>query len=414
MDTKSCTMKFNLLHKVENCRIDDTSRGAVADLIESILAMGLIERLYVEVDGRARKGHRRIAALGYIKEENPERFAELFPNDEIPVIVVSNATDQELVALQIDHTQKGLSDYEILLACIMQFQVGWKPGNVGTHCHQLFINSPASQKKFDKRLEEIDVEAKVLGVKAREKGASPQEVEDIEAAHVAKETASYFKGVAQQYHRIWECPNIVLASFEFGATGKVPKGWREAELISKINKANAQTLLKAHKADLNTLTENDETKYSKAEPGPLFRAAWAKLKKQYIEKALGINKKTAFVRKTNAQIEEQATNFESHAFKGLCQNHLGKPAMDVIEIDKVFRKVEILKESAMPTDGSPGNPDDLALWNQMLDRADEIMVERRAAQEAADEHEAAETVEVKAKKHNNAKKKAKDKAEVEA
>lgn len=60
----------------------------VADLAESIGALGLIEPLVVDSKNRLLAGAHRRAAILHLREERPEVFLAKFPNNEIPVQVM--------------------------------------------------------------------------------------------------------------------------------------------------------------------------------------------------------------------------------------------------------------------------------------------------------------------------------------
>lgn len=75
----------------------------VADLAESIAALGLIEPLVVDSKHRLLAGGHRLAAIGLLKETQPQRYAERFPQDLVPIQVMGfdSATDPNL-ALAIE------------------------------------------------------------------------------------------------------------------------------------------------------------------------------------------------------------------------------------------------------------------------------------------------------------------------
>jgi ParB family chromosome partitioning protein len=75
----------------------------VADLAESIGALGLIEPLVVDKQNCLLAGAHRRAAILHLRESQPETFAERFPNAQVPVQVLAldTATNPDL-ALAIE------------------------------------------------------------------------------------------------------------------------------------------------------------------------------------------------------------------------------------------------------------------------------------------------------------------------
>lgn len=75
----------------------------VAELAESIAALGLIEPLVVDSKGVLLAGGHRLAAIRSLKETDPEVYAEQFPDDLIQVHMLPFDADQEPErALQVE------------------------------------------------------------------------------------------------------------------------------------------------------------------------------------------------------------------------------------------------------------------------------------------------------------------------
>lgn len=75
----------------------------VADLAESIAALGLIEPLVVDVKGVLLAGGHRLAALQALQETNPEIYAQQFPDGQIQVHMLAFDAEQEPErALQVE------------------------------------------------------------------------------------------------------------------------------------------------------------------------------------------------------------------------------------------------------------------------------------------------------------------------
>ncbi|MDJ0707200.1 MAG: ParB N-terminal domain-containing protein [Leptolyngbyaceae cyanobacterium MO_188.B28] len=75
----------------------------VADLAESIAALGLIEPLVLDNHHVLLAGSHRLAAIQILKEKNPQIYAEHFRNDFVPVRIMAfdSTTDSER-ALQVE------------------------------------------------------------------------------------------------------------------------------------------------------------------------------------------------------------------------------------------------------------------------------------------------------------------------
>lgn len=77
--------------------------GHVADLAESIAALGLIEPLVVDSKHRLLAGGHRLAAIMLLQESQPQAYAQRFPDGQVPVQVMGfdSAIDPNL-ALAIE------------------------------------------------------------------------------------------------------------------------------------------------------------------------------------------------------------------------------------------------------------------------------------------------------------------------
>jgi ParB family transcriptional regulator, chromosome partitioning protein len=98
--------RINLsLNRIKN-RIEDTRPlrdRHVADLAESIGALGLIEPLVVDLKGVLLAGGHRLAAIQVLKKSFPDLFSLHFPDDLVPVRVMPFDADIEPErALQIE------------------------------------------------------------------------------------------------------------------------------------------------------------------------------------------------------------------------------------------------------------------------------------------------------------------------
>lgn len=75
----------------------------VADLAESIAALGLIEPLVVDCKGVLLAGAHRLAAIQLLKEAHPEAYAQQFPDDLVMVHMMTfDAENEPERALQVE------------------------------------------------------------------------------------------------------------------------------------------------------------------------------------------------------------------------------------------------------------------------------------------------------------------------
>jgi ParB family transcriptional regulator, chromosome partitioning protein len=75
----------------------------VANLVESIGALGLIEPLVVDIKGVLIAGGHRLAAIQVLKQSTPNRYAQSFPDDLVPVRVMPfEAKAEPERALQVE------------------------------------------------------------------------------------------------------------------------------------------------------------------------------------------------------------------------------------------------------------------------------------------------------------------------
>lgn len=87
--------------RVQNSRSLDEVH--VADLVESITVLGLIEPLAIDNQGRLLAGGHRLEAIRRIETENPEAFQQHFPRGMVPARVFGFDAEQEAnLAFQIE------------------------------------------------------------------------------------------------------------------------------------------------------------------------------------------------------------------------------------------------------------------------------------------------------------------------
>lgn len=75
-------------------------------LAESIAAIGLIEPLVTDNQGRLLAGGHRKAAIALLRQRNPPAFADKFPNNQVPVrIMAFDASERPDLALVIETSE---------------------------------------------------------------------------------------------------------------------------------------------------------------------------------------------------------------------------------------------------------------------------------------------------------------------
>lgn len=81
----------------------DIQSEHVQELLESILILGLLEPLVVDIRGRLLAGAHRRAAITLLKAEDSNAYTKLFPDDLVPVRVMDFDAEQDSnLALQIE------------------------------------------------------------------------------------------------------------------------------------------------------------------------------------------------------------------------------------------------------------------------------------------------------------------------
>ena len=93
-----------LLNRIQP-RVNDTRplhKNHVKDLVESIAALGLIEPLVADQQGKLLAGAHRLAAISVLKESSPEIYEQHFDGNQVPVrLMLFNADVDQERALQV-------------------------------------------------------------------------------------------------------------------------------------------------------------------------------------------------------------------------------------------------------------------------------------------------------------------------
>jgi len=362
------TVDFTNLVLGENCRIPNMEH--IPELAEDIAAVGLKQALLVTPKGeqfRVLQGNRRYKAIARIKENNPGRFKELFGKG-IPTAIVTGISDEEMVDLIIDHGQiQGLNDpMELQLAANMLFAAGKTERQVVVALSGLL--EKFTPMKADVRKEWL---AKLEQVKiAREAGQFEW------AVQLQNEAEAFLlnnrRGKIQNLHNAFRCPDIVMQALWYKATGELhpdtPADFKNT-MPKGLTYAHVNQLYKAFKNDLES---DEEGLVTKANPGSQFWAKWQeiceKLQQAAKEKLAG-KKRPKAMNATDMMKDVEEGTWSSQGFRRLTEFHAGKSVdkTELAKMDAVCHTAEIIKD---------GDPD---LWQNVVDTAQAIINERRAA-----------------------------------
>jgi hypothetical protein len=366
-------IEFKRLVLGENPRIP--SMEHIEELADDIEAngwqepcTGLLNEKTQEV--RILRGTRRTKANGMILERNPGRFLELYPDNAVPVFVLTELSEDEIVDTIIDHGQiQGLRDpMELQLAANMLFRVGKTERMVVTKLSGLLdIHTPM---KSDVRKEWLE---KLEGVKIA------RSAEKFDWALQLQNEAEIFqfnnrRGKIQNIHNAYRCPEVVMQALWLKATGEY-----HVDTSSDLQKTMPRTLTYAHVASLykafkEDLKGDEEGLVTKAQPGELFWAKWEevgkKIQEAAKEKADGKTRAKAMAAGDMMKDVTEAV-WSSKAFRALSRYHAGEKdaiSKDVLqEMDRLVASAEIVAD---------GDPD---LWASVVQTSDAIIKERVAA-----------------------------------
>jgi len=332
------------------------------------------------------RGHRRYAAIEILSETQPERFNELFSKG-ISCLVIEGVSYDEAQILKIDHgNEMPLSDpMEVQLCASMLFHRGLSEKAVVTRLAGLLDRIKPMKSNRRKEYEKILADIKVLEANG--------ELEAVKTKKTEAETFlfNYRRGMIQNYHSAYRCPNIVMAALWFKATGSRPPEdsdfFTKAELPSGLTYQHVAQLWKAFEADLKILKDGVPM-YNKRLPGPGFEAKWSEICKSIAEaeaaKSSG-ETRTKAMSATDMQAEVSSGKWLSAGFQMLSKYHASDATVDpsrLSELDKLGFYAEILAERA---------PDE---WKEAVKLADNLI----EAQTAATKEEAAAKPKKAAKK----------------
>ena len=312
-------------------------------LVTNILERGLITPLVVWKKAKdtfeVLQGTRRFRALSIIAKEHPAKFAELFPNG-IPCNVHDDITGIEAVEIRLDHgTMVTLSDpMELQLSANMLFEIGKAEAYLANNlCGIMDVTNPPDAKTRKEIVEfEKDIEI-LISTKA-----SDDKIQHVKNK-LYKAKAEHRRGLVQGLKATWRCPDIVMDTKMYHATG-VKTG--DQYLPEKLTQANVKKLWAEFKLDKE---ERPETS-NKVEGGECFNELWNKLceidKKADNDKKDGKkNPKAMSAKDMKAELTD--SKYQSEFARLITEHHTGK-SVDMVRVknlDRLMFDIELVKAS---------------------------------------------------------------------
>lgn len=320
----------------------------VEELAADISENGLKEPLVLWDRGDSKfenlQGHRRQRAIQHIFANDLKRFTELFgPEGKIPAIVKSDMTREEALMEIVDHGNKRqISDpFELQMCANLLFEAGCTEEQVAVKLASVMDLISPMKPESRNELDELIIKRN----QATDAGA--KERLDSE---VRKFILAYRRGLVQNLHNAYRCPQVVMDALYRKSTGKNPDGVTD-ELPSKLTTAMVTKLFDAFKQDMKIMDSTGVPVHSKEKPGPSFKAKFAEYLKAEKE-AAGKPVEPRAKGMSAKEMEEQVTTgrWASRGFKILTMQHAGK-TVDVAELseqDRRYRLVDVLFELGQP------------------------------------------------------------------
>ncbi len=250
------------------------------------------------------RGHRRHAGAAIVKSRSPKTFKTHFPNG-IPVIIRKDITNASEAALaKVDHGTVVTLRFkcERNRAVIILKDEGCTEEEIVSRCEGIFAKhqTTVASDRRDK-LEALRKDP----VKNRKE--------------IRKELHKTYKGQLQASIAVWKCPSIVQHCLEhLEAKEPLPKGMK---CPAKLTYGDVKKLANAQEEDTKVEDASGMPVYSKGNPGPAFKSAWAELLKAMPKK--GNARLMAMPAK---KMQDQLKNgiWDSEGFKRLTMQHSGE------------------------------------------------------------------------------------------
>ena len=326
----------------------------IQELMLDIMENGLQTPISVyKVDGRYEviQGHRRYTAIQALYKNDPKRFAELFPKG-IPCTIIEGVTYEEAQEMKVDHgNELSLTDpMELQLCANLLFSQGKGEKAVVTRLASLMDRMKPMKSEKLKKYSAMLNDAK-LWIEKGDKAAAKEKTAEAE-----KFLFDYRRGMVQNLHNAYRCPNIVMAAMYFKAAGIRPASDAEFAIPDKeilpdgITYQHVLSLWKAHEKDL-TILENGVAKYSKRMPGPEFSAKWKTIVEELTKKADDTSETPRGKAMSAGEMETELkeSKWLSAGFQLLTRHHRKEKDVDFTRLqacDKVAYFAELLSVRA--------------------------------------------------------------------
>lgn len=322
-------------------------------------------------------GHRRAAALRMLFSSEPEHYKTLFPKG-IPVSVATGITEAEAEAMKVDHgNEVGLQDpMELQLCANILFQQGLTEKAVVIRLAALMDRIQPMKADAAKKYRQMLADAELW----KEKGNLTEQKNKLAEAYTF--LLNYRRGKVQNLSAAFDCPDVVMASLYFKATGERPSDvsgfsvGKDEELPDGVTYEHVKKLKTAFAKDME-VKENGTNKYSKRMPGPEFLAKWneikADLKKKADDSADKVVRDKAM---SSGDMEKEltASKWNSKGFQILTRHHRNEKDVDMAQLksyDQIAYFAELLSVRA-PKE-----------WAECLKLAEAIEKEQIAATQEA-------------------------------
>ena len=269
MEHQSVRIPFSDLHIGENVRLP--GRYNLPPLAEAIAQQGLITPIIAWKDQTGKvtvlQGHRRKAAIGLLKENNPTAFKKHFANG-VPVTLVSGITEAEAMEMKVDHgNELSLADpFELQLCANLLFKAGLTEEAVSVDLCGLMERLRPMKADAKKKLDEL--RTNLATAKTAKDNQKAGEIDGLISKHIA----DYRRGMVQNLHNTFRTPEVVMAALYKEASGETPKGYEKVDL-PKLTTADVTALWQAAAKDFKVMKEG-LPQFNKRNPGPEFRAKW--------------------------------------------------------------------------------------------------------------------------------------------
>lgn len=349
---------------LRNVRLD--ALHPIANLADSIRQTGLNTPIVVHqgdyggLPNRVLRGHLRVRSMLQVRDKYPDDFNKHFPDGEVPAIIVTQATPEEISELLVDHGNENPLKHPLELQfCANElFESGHTEDFVIHHLSTLMDR--ISPMKGDTRTK---IEGFRKEMEIAERAGRLDEVEQLQR-EIRQRISQYRRGMVQNLHNTYRCPNIVMAALTYKATGVKPEGYEDT-ILPKVTSTEVTSLWNAFKDDLCILRDGIPV-YTKENPGPNFNRRWEKLCDDTVaasKEDKPPRKKAMSAQSMLAEVNEGM--WRSEGLVKLSQRHAGEEVTGLAAIDQNYRYADLLIKR------------DPECWEANIERAKELEEELR-------------------------------------